>query len=339
MMLSPQSRDASGEVASSRAIARARLTSGHHPRRVLQFDPLLDKTYRSARLGRDVVDWLAWLELGEAASRTLDQYERDLARLCKLFPTKAIDEITDGDLLQLAKRFRPAERRVRIAAVRSFFKWAKQTRRITDNPCDYLPDIRPPKPRVPDVFTDVEVEQLYSLDVVDAAPLGILLDGGLRKDEACQLQLRHIRNGQIVVNGKGAKQRAIPVVPRLANLLLDLEILEGLNPQDHLFYGVHANSISSRRIRQTMSGRIGYGTFARWWKRCLDEAGVRYRNPHVARHTFATRWRQRGLGLDEIQLLLGHASIATTVDIYTHTRMEEVARHMQQILTAEAEEL
>jgi hypothetical protein len=66
------------------------------------FDPTRDKTYRRAKLGRDVVDWLAWLELGGAASRTLDQYERDLARLAKLFPGKAITDLTDGDLLQLA---------------------------------------------------------------------------------------------------------------------------------------------------------------------------------------------------------------------------------------------
>ena len=39
---------------------------------------------------------------------------------------------------------------------------------------------------------------------------------------------------------------------------------------------------------------IGEGTFHRWWERCLDAAGVRYRNAHVARHTFATRWLRRG---------------------------------------------
>jgi hypothetical protein len=40
------------------------------------FDPLRDKTYQSTRLGRDVADFLAWLELGGARPRTLDQYER-----------------------------------------------------------------------------------------------------------------------------------------------------------------------------------------------------------------------------------------------------------------------
>jgi hypothetical protein len=86
----------------------------------VEFDALKDKTYRRAKLGRDVVAWLDFMELGEASPRTLDQYERDLARLCKLFPATSIEEFTDAELLTLARRFKPGERRVRMAAVRSF---------------------------------------------------------------------------------------------------------------------------------------------------------------------------------------------------------------------------
>jgi hypothetical protein len=73
-------------------------------------------------LGRDVVDFLAWLELGGAASRTLDQYERDLSRGCLMFPSKDTTGLDDGDAVQIAKSFKPGERRVRVAW-RSFYKW------------------------------------------------------------------------------------------------------------------------------------------------------------------------------------------------------------------------
>lgn len=305
--------------------------------RVVSFDPTRDKAYRSAMLGRDVVDWLAWLELGGAAPTTLDSYERVLARLAKLYPAKTLPEFTDGDLLQLAKRFKPAERRVRMAAVRSFFKWAKQTRRISDNPTDYLPGIRKPAQKVPDVFTEGEVASLLSLDVVDAAPLAVLVDAGLRKAEARLLRLKDCLPdvGHVVVrNGKGGRDRVIPMSARLAKLLADLEIIEGLEQADHIFYGVRANEVSRRRVRNQP---IGEGTFARWWRRCLEQAEVRYRNPHVARHTFATTWRRRGLSIDELQLLLGHASISTTADIYVHSGIDDVARHMELIEAAERE--
>lgn len=300
------------------------------------FDPTRDKSYRSARLGRDVVDWLAWLELGGAASRTLDQYERDLARLCKLVPEKAAGEITDGDLLQLAKRFRPAERRVRMAAVRSFFKFCKQTRRISDNPTDYLPVQRRQRQRVVDVFSDAEVESLLALEVVDAAPLAVLFDAGLRKAEARALTFRNCRldtGNLIVLQGKGGRDRIVPMSGRLLALVAQLSLLEDLRPADHVFYATFANAVASRRVRDRV---IGEGTFARWWRRCLDDAGVRYRTPHTARHTFATSWRKRGLSIDELQLALGHASIATTSDVYTHTRIEDVAEHMRIIEAQEA---
>jgi integrase/recombinase XerD len=301
------------------------------------FDPLRDKSYRRAKLGGDVAAWLAWLELGGAATRTLDQYERDLARLCLLYPAKGIQEITDADLAHTARRFKPGERRVRVAALRSFFKWAKQTRRIADNPVDYLPTIRTRPQKVLDVFTEPEIDALLALETLDAAPLAVLLDAGLRKAEARHLTLRHCapESGQVVViDGKGGRDRIVPMSSRLRQFLADLAITDGLHPTDHIFYAVRANEISRKVTREKP---VGEGTFARWWRRCLEQAGVRYRTPHTARHTFATRWRQRGLAIDELQQLLGHSSIRTTADVYVHTSVADIASHMALIEAGEVE--
>lgn len=300
---------------------------------VVGFDPTKDKSYAATRLGRSVVDFLAWMELGGTADRTLDQYERDLSRLCKLFPQKELAEITDGDLALLAKRFRPGERRVRVAALRSFFRWAKQTRRISDNPTDYLPSIKQRPQRVIDVFTEPEIDALLALEIIDAVPLAILLDAGLRKAEARALRFQHCspESGQVVVlNGKGGRDRIIPMSARLRMLLADLALQEGLQRGDHIFYATRGNRYG---CKQTIlrDRQIGEGTFARWWRACLTRAGVRYRTPHTARHTFSTRWRQRGLAIDELQILLGHSSIRTTSDLYVHTKVADVAEHMRLI--------
>lgn len=302
----------------------------------IAFDPLRNKSYRATALGRDVADFLAWMELGGASPRTLDQYERDLSRGALMFPDVALGDLTDAELLHVAKRFKPAERRVRVAAWRSFFRWAIRTRRVDQNPCDLLPDIRKPAPKVPRVFTEAECEALLALDVVDSAPLAVLLEAGLRKAEARHLRLRDCtpESGQIiVVQGKGGKDRIVPMSARVQAKLNDLAILEGLQPNDHIFYAVRANETFSKRIRNQP---VGEGTFARWWRRCLDEAGVLYRTPHTARHTFATSWRRRGLQVDELQLLLGHASIRTTSDLYVHTAVHDVAEHMALIEASEA---
>jgi integrase len=91
-------------------------------------------------------------------------------------------------------------------------------------------------------------------------------------------------------------------------------------------YGSRGNQLGYRAVRR--SKPIGEGTFHRWWARCLEAASVRYRNPHVARHTFATRWLKRGGRMETLSKAMGHASIATTVDLYGHLDLSDIARHL-----------
>lgn len=295
---------------------------------LVEFDPIKDKTYRRARLGPDVAAFLAWLELGGASLSTVDSYERALAVMCRMYPRTPIVEVTDGQLAQVFKKFPPRSRRVRVAPYRTFFKWARQTRRVQENPMELLPLIRRLPRRRPVTFTDAEVDALLGLPIHDAAPLALLFDAGLRRGEAQRIQLRHClpSSGSVkVIEGKGSKDRIIPMSSRLQMLLADLEILEGVEPKDNIFYRVYANSVTSKRLRDKP---IGEGTFSRWWHRCLLEAGVEYRYPHTARHTFATSWRRRGLDADDLAVLLGHESSRTTSELYVQIEVPDVARRM-----------
>jgi integrase len=76
---------------------------------------------------------------------------------------------------------------------------------------------------------------------------------------------------------------------------------------------------------------VGEGTFARWYTDCLDRAGVRYRNPHTTRHTFATNWLRQGGRLETLSMILGHASIRTTFDEYAHLDTRDVLADLQLI--------
>ena len=305
---------------------------------VVGYDPLKDKSYQQTRLGRDVVDFLAWMELGGTAPRTLDQYERDLSRACRMFPTKGMADIEDGDALHIAKQFKPAERRVRVAAYRSFYRWGRQSRRVVLNPFDALPRMRRQPKRVYDIFTELEIAALCGLPIRDGALMQFLIDTGARKGDACKVQLRHYRPepsldapyGVIVFHqGKGGDDRQAPVTEALQQKLAELALLEGLNPGDHLWYSEPANGVSKRTKRSGFaSGEVGAGTFARWWERCLREAGVRYRRPHDARHTMATRWLRRGGRLETLSKVLGHKSIKTTLDLYVHLDTRDVGRDL-----------
>jgi integrase len=304
----------------------------------VEYDPLRDKSYQLTRLGRSVADFLAWIELGGAAETTVLSYEWSLQKLALMFPDKALEDVTDGDLVHVFKRFPARSRRSRVAAYSAFFRWAKQNRRIADNPMDYVPTFRRLPRRHVDVFTEAEIEALTSLPIRDGALMQIMLDAGLRKAEARSLQLRHYKpdatitapHGKLIVLlGKGSKDRVIPATLAVAQKVSELAIQDGLGPTDFLWYD---NPGASRRPRRVKP--IQDTTFARWWAKCLKAAGVD--NPHAARHTFATRWRNRGLSADDLQILLGHASVQTTADLYVHTNIEDVARRMALIQAAES---
>lgn len=314
----------------------------------VSFDPLRDKTYQSTRLGRDVADFLAWMELGGAAPRTLDTYERDLARGALMFPTKDIGDITDSDMLHIARSFKPLERRVRVAAYRSLFKWALRKRLITLNPTDALPQIKRQPKRVYDLFTDAEIAALTGLPVRDGALFQIMLDAGARKGDCRNLQARHWRTdatpeapyGLLVFHeGKGGKDRVVPATEAVARTLADLTILDGLKPADHLWYTRPGGGRAISRDKP-----IGDGSFDRWYYRSLDAAGVRatspltktgQRNPHLTRHTFATRYLRNRGRLETLQLILGHESIQTTADLYGHLDMRDIAQDMGLVPTTD----
>jgi site-specific recombinase XerD len=255
---------------------------------VVDFDPTRDLRHREARAARELADFLSWLDLGGTARATLETYEWTIAHALRMFPSKSMVDFTDGDLLHVIRRFPPKSRRVRLAAFRSWFKWAKRTRRIQENPCDYLPDIKRTAQRVIDVLTDAEVETLVGLPIVDGGLMAILFGGGLRKSEARRLKTQHWNPEQrtlAIIDGKGGKDRLVGVERPLAQRIEDLMRIERLDlRRDHFWYMVHANAVTRSRRRDRP---IGAGTFHRWWVDCLAEADVRYRNPHVARHTFA----------------------------------------------------
>ena len=104
--------------------------------------PIRDNSYRETALGVDIVNFLAWLELGGAADRTLDQHERDLSHACRMYPDRDVTAFTDTELLQVVRSFPPKSRRVRKAAYDSFYRWAMRTRRVEKNPMEMLPRIK-----------------------------------------------------------------------------------------------------------------------------------------------------------------------------------------------------
>lgn len=157
----------------------------------------------------------------------------------------------------------------------------------------------------------------YPTGVRNRAIMQTMLLAGLRCSEALQLRPRDVdlREYLIRVRGKGDKDRVVPIEPALERDLLAWRTIRPAGPT--FFTTLRGNPVDGRYVRR-MVARYGL------------KAGVRQHvHPHLLRHTAASSWlNERGLSLREVQVLLGHARIATT-ELYLHASLPDIARKMR----------
>jgi site-specific recombinase XerD len=129
---------------------------------------------------------------------------------------------------------------------------------------------------------------------------------GLRNSEATALEVGAIdRANQVLrIVGKGNKERLVPLPQPILNELGHL--LRTHRNRRWLFPNRHGDAPIDKRVLSD--------TFAA----AAAAAGIQRRvTPHTLRHSYATRLIENGVGIRIVQILLGHASIASTA-IYTH---------------------
>ena len=154
--------------------------------------------------------------------------------------------------------------------------------------------------------------------------LEVLYSCGLRVSELCQLKISnlYLKEGFIRVEGKGNKERLVPISERAIKELdywfadrVHIPIKTG--NEDYVF-------ISFRKGTPLTRIMVFYIV-----KEQAERAGIHKSiSPHTFRHSFATHLLEGGANLRAIQCMLGHESIATT-EIYTHI---DTSRIRQEIL-------
>lgn len=166
-----------------------------------------------------------------------------------------------------------------------------------------------------------EMEALYdSLDLAireerpfawrDLVLVELLYGLGLRISEAIGLKLDQVNlpESVVMVQGKGGKQRLVPLGSKVAATLRDYLRVEWEG------HGVRTETVLLNRFRRPLS-RMGAWKIVQ--RICLD-AGIKTAvSPHTFRHSFATHLIEAGADLRSVQEMLGHADISTT-QIYTH---------------------
>ncbi len=221
----------------------------------------------------------------------------------------------------------------RLAALRSFYRWARRAGLAVGQPWSTIGGPRP-KRRLPRVLAVEQIEALLAAVDADLAIAGRgteLAEARARRDRAlielayaaglrvselagAELDALDLRRAEIRVLGKGGKERVgLPARPAVAAL------------EDYLAEGRPV--LAARRRDGGMSSAL----FLNGSGLPLGVRGIRYRlealrqraglptgvGPHTLRHSFATHLLDGGADLRVVQELLGHASLATT-QVYTH---------------------
>lgn len=211
----------------------------------------------------------------------------------------------------------------RLSVLRQFFQFLLREGVRLDNPTTLLDAPRLPT-TLPKYLTEQEVDALLRAcerlagrrGALARAALEILYATGLRVSELLSLP-RHALAGDgsvLLIRGKGGKERIVPLSDRAKSAAAVLAA-EQEKEGRYLFPGRDGRRALTRQA------------FFLLLKRVALEAGIDPSriSPHVLRHSFASHLLAHGADLRSLQLLLGHADIATT-QIYTHMLAERLQR-------------
>jgi integrase/recombinase XerD len=255
-----------------------------------------------------------------AARNTLAAYRRDLEQAAE----RIKGPLADADVAALRRLMADYQSLAassaarKLSALRQFFAFLLDEGDRADNPALDIarPTTRRPLPRI---LTHEHVEGLFAQAEEDAAGeapparavrmlllLELLYGSGLRASELVALPRRAIAGEReyLIVRGKGDKERLVPLSDR-ARSALDRWVPLLADGAPWLFPSgkSHVSRVRLYQMLRDLAGRAG-----------IDPTAV---SPHVLRHAFATHLLEGGADLRALQLMLGHADIATT-EIYTH---------------------
>ncbi len=236
----------------------------------------------------------------------------------------------------------------RVSTARSFYKWLRLRRIMTDDP---LANVRGPKQerRLPHVLTLDDITHLIAAADGDApaalrdrALLELMYACGIRVSEAATLDVSAVDLDAraMVVTGKGNKQRLV-VMGEPARAAVERYLREG---QGALAGGRRRADASDLRpptsqplFLNRSGGRLSQRAIQLIVRKYALAAGIDARvHPHLLRHTFATHLLDGGAELRVVQELLGHASPNTT-QIYLHVTEERQRKVVEGSLDGLAE--
>lgn len=255
------------------------------------------------------------------SAHTVKAYGLDLSAFCSHLRREQIvwgDVTADTvrDYIRTLENLKPRSIKRKIATIRSFFAFLKNSGSLAANPLEqFRSGIRIGK-SLPRIISRKQVGALlrhlypgnrHRADqskkaIRNRALVEILFGTGMRVSEVSNLRTASVDLAaeRILVAGKGNRERIIPIVSlELAESLKEHIRANGAAPSDFLFRNRSGRRLSEQSIRNIL-------------RRNASALNLGRITPHMLRHTIGTLLLEQGVDLRHIQRLLGHSSIVTT---------------------------
>ncbi|MEO2159988.1 MAG: site-specific tyrosine recombinase XerD [bacterium] len=280
-------------------------------------------------------DYMTMLKVERNLARnSLESYERDLQQYHQYLKTelklKTIRNVTLGHIRsfvrKLSNRGLAANSIKRaVSSIRTYHNFLSAEGHMKDNPAQLLDTPKIPR-KLPNVLTIQEIDKILGI-IPENVPMAqrdlaifeMMYSCGLRVTELCDFKTSDILwdSEMIRVQGKGSKQRFVPIGP-----------IARENLKNYLNHERNTLADKNPNVAEVFLSRNGRKlTRMMIWvllKKWTESAEVKKEvSPHTLRHSFATHLLEGGADLRSVQEMLGHTDITTT-QIYTHLDKEHL---------------
>jgi len=158
-------------------------------------------------------------------------------------------------------------------------------------------------------------------DPLEKAILEVLYQTGIRKSELCGMMFENvdISGNELKIEGKGKKERMIPIAPALSDLLRRYMEIRKPQAEHQLYFFVNGKG-------KKLTEKFVYIVVNKYLSLVTTKEK---RSPHILRHSFATHVLENGAEISKVKKILGHSSLAST-QVYTSANIEQLKKVFNQ---------
>ena len=255
--------------------------------------------------------------------KTIENYQKQLKYLQRFllseFQIQNVEDVRKSHIKRFLAVMDDRGRKPRyindlLKVFKTFFTYLSKEGYIGESPTTSVKNMKMPKVKIL-TFNSKEIRALLEyykgkdfLNVRNRTMLALFFDTGMRLSEVIMMEANQIHEDYILVHGKGAKERLVPVSPYLAKSLMQYLLVrekhfEGYKlPEKYLFVSRTGKKLTAEAITKFL-------------KKAAKDVEVNDQirvSPHTLRHTFAHMQLKNGLDLYSLSRVMGHENVAVT---------------------------